>query len=79
MEWIVGVFVVLFIIGLFSSGSSSSSGNGSRKFRCDSCGSNQWIVTDQSYYDNVSSISYNYKEWLKCAKCGNTMTNEKRV
>lgn len=77
MEWLVGIFIVLFIIGIFSS--SSSSGSGSRKFRCDSCGSNRWIVTDQSYYDNVGSTSYNYKEWLKCSNCGNTMTNEKRV
>ncbi len=64
-------------MGLFGFGNSEPQGE-KRKFKCD-CGANSWIVTDTSTYDDNRSAGYNFKEWLKCTKCGKTETNEKRI
>jgi hypothetical protein len=65
-------------MGLFGFGKSEPKSE-TRKFKCD-CGANSWIVNNVSHYDEkTASGSYNYKEWLTCAKCGKTETNEKRI
>lgn len=75
MGWIVGIVVLYLIIKMFKGGTNTAKGE-KRKFKCD-CGSNRWIVTDTSHYPD--SKSYNFKEWLTCAKCGNRITNEKTI
>ena len=75
---IIGIAVLFF---LFKGGSSKSGEDkGSvRKFRCNECGSNRWIRLRDSYYDRVDDRHYNYKEWLRCAKCGNEESNERFI
>jgi hypothetical protein len=73
---LLAIIAIAALIKVFSGGSGG--GGEKRAFKCHECGSRRWIVTDSSHYDDAGS-SYNYKEWLKCAKCGNTLTNERHI
>jgi hypothetical protein len=78
MEWIVLAIVVIFVLSRF--GKSKSGGGERRKFKCDQCGTNSWAVDRVSHYDDEDrGDRYNYKEWLRCLKCGNSFTNEKKI
>ncbi|MFI3188379.1 hypothetical protein BCS42_16350 [Crenothrix sp. D3] len=75
MGWIIGIVILFVVIKMFKGGGGSPKGE-KRKFKCD-CGANSWIVTDTSYYPD--SKTYNFKEWLTCAKCGDSISNDKRI
>lgn len=77
--WVWAIGIVVFL-GWIGGGSSKSSYNGAKRdFECHECGANSWTQTNESFYENASPGSYNYKEWLTCGKCGNRITNERRV
>jgi len=78
MELIIAAVIIFIIYKVFNGGGSSVSGS-KRSFKCHECKANNWIQTDESHYDNVSSGSYNYKEWLTCGKCGDRITNERTL
>lgn len=85
IAWLASIVISFFTISKYNknnykSSSSTQSGEAvTRKFRC-SCGSNRYILTNSNHYDRDKYPgSYNYKEWLTCAKCGNRTTNERTL
>ena len=80
MGWIFGIIIVFTIIKLFSKSTSSGERGEKRAFKCNKCSSKYWIVLNIHHYDEkFAKNSYNYKEWLQCAKCGERITNERHL